>query len=814
MVSPLLSLLLLFGSPLPAGAPLPECSLTVRVHSDAGQTLDSAQIQLSKPGVDGLLPTTRKDGSFFFQVEPGTYTLKVRRPGFEPAEHTVTLTQGQSRDLDVTLDFEGVYERIAVAERRQDSTVFKLATSLHETPRAVTVVDEHQIRERNFRSVNDTFAYTPGYAVNSYRTGGYHFYARGYRMGPEDTRIDGFSGVNAGGRYSSSLFGIEQVVLLRGPAGLLYGATGAPGGMVNMVTKKPSEVAATRLDVRTATYAGNGVDLGDRNTGGLELDSTGRLDASGRVLYRVLGLAENAAYFTDGVEDENRALNLTLTVNLDQEQRFRLSPTVQWTRFDRPNGGGIVFSPSTSLTTNDGLEGPIHLDDLSPLSVNTSVGGGLDETVQLGFQFQADFTPELRLNASYRAINYDTHIDQYAPTVSTAAQRALLQEGRVMRTHSISDTERRYDSADLNTTYEFGGERGWRSLFQLGLNSRVSSTRGTSPSGSVPGAQSPIDIYTGEVFGPLDDTYPALTFNPWSDTTTWNGYLQNQTSFADGKVVTTLGLGYGQVRPESRAAQNSDLMPNAAVVYNLSRQLALFASYANSFSPTDPEAQDAAGNSNVFDPEDGTNLEVGFKLDQANGSSLQFSVFKNELNNDLVQSATNDLNPNGVRYYEQVGTREAQGAELSANGRIKGLQLAASVSYLDATYTGEGPAGSPNLPLPGTRAEKAPEWSTSLWLAYDLDRTVRGLSANLGWIWSDERLGSNRGRTETEPDPLMLPSYHRLDLGLSYALPVGVDLQLNLQNLTDELIFVNGSTGSSLEVAAPRTLNLRVGYRF
>lgn len=806
--------LLLFGSPL-VSAPLPECHLVVRVHSDGGQDLDSAQIQLARPGKHGLLPSARKDGAYEFDVEPGTYTLMVSRPGFEPAQHTLTLAQGQHRDLDVVLHFEGVFERISVAERRQDSTVFKLATSLHETPRAVTVVDEQQIRERNLRSVNDTFAYTPGYAVNSYRTGGYHFYARGYRMGPEDTRIDGFAGVNAGGRYSSSLFGIEQVVLLRGPAGLLYGATGAPGGLVNLVTKRPSDAAMTRLDLRTSTYAGNGVDFGDRNTGGLELDTTGRLDANGRVLYRVLGLAEHAAYFTDGVEDENRALNLTLTVNLDQEQRFRLTPTVQWTRFDRPNGGGIVFSPSTSLTTNDGHDGPINLNDLSPLSVNTSVGGGLDEIKQFGFQFNADFTDQLRLNAAYRTINYDTHIDQYAPTVSTAAQRALLQQGRVMRTHAISDTERRYDNADLNTTYEFGGDRSWRSLVQLGLNSKVSATRGTTPSGPAPGAQSPIDIYTGEVFGPLDDTYPSLTWNPWSDTTSWNGYLQNQTSFADGKFVTTLGMGYGQVRPEGSPSQNSELMPNAAVVYNPSRQLALYASFANSYNPTDPEAQDAAGNSNAFDPEQGTNLEIGFKLDQTAGRrSIQFSLFSNELDNDLVQSATNDLNPNGVRYYEQVGTRESKGAELSLSDSFGDLQLAASVSYLDATYTGAGPVGAPNLPLPGTRAEKAPEWSTSLWLAYDLERHLRGLSANLGWIWSDERLGSNRGRTATEPDPLVLPSYHRLDLGLNYALPVGIDLQLNLQNLTDELIFVNGSTGSSLELAAPRTLNLRAGYRF
>ena len=84
--------------------------------------------------------------------------------------------------------------------------------------------------------------YVPGTSQNSYRNGSYHFYSRGYRMGPEDTRLDGFPGINVGGGgFGASTFGVEEIVALRGPAGLIYGQSGSPGGLINLVSKRPKE---------------------------------------------------------------------------------------------------------------------------------------------------------------------------------------------------------------------------------------------------------------------------------------------------------------------------------------------------------------------------------------------------------------------------------------------------------------------------------------------------------------------------------------------------------------------------------------------
>jgi outer membrane receptor protein involved in Fe transport len=144
------------------------------------------------------------------------------------------------------------------------------------------------------------------------------------------------------------------------------------------------------------------------------------------------------------------------------------------------------------------------------------------------------------------------------------------------------------------------------------------------------------------------------------------------------------------------------------------------------------------------------------------------------------------------------------------------VSVEGSLSYLDAIYTGAGPSSAgASLPIPGSRAEKSPEWSASLLSRYTrTEGRLRGLGATLGVAWQAERLGSNGARTVSAPDPLVLPAFSRVDAALFYRVGERTSIGLNVENLLDELIFVNGSVGSSIEVAAPRTLSLRVGYRF
>ncbi|MEJ7709062.1 MAG: TonB-dependent receptor [Pyrinomonadaceae bacterium] len=163
------------------------------------------------------------------------------------------------------------------------------------------------------------------------------------------------------------------------------------------------------------------------------------------------------------------------------------------------------------------------------------------------------------------------------------------------------------------------------------------------------------------------------------------------------------------------------------------------------------------------------------------------------------------------------GPRRSRSAEVTLEAQpTQSWHLTGAVSYLDAIYTGEAPASAlATAAIPGSRAEKSPRWSYNLWNRYDrAEGTLKGFGAGLGLTWQDERLGGNGARTRIAPDPLLLPSFTRVDAALFYRLNDRVDFSLNFENMLNNLIFVSGTVGSGLEIAAPRTVSFRTGYRF
>jgi iron complex outermembrane recepter protein len=766
-------------------------------------------------------------GFSFGELPDGKYLLSVEKEGFTRVEREIVLSAATPQNAEMTMTAGAVSESVTIvmdsAEAAVESTL-KLPVSIHETPRSVTVIGEERIREQNFRQVSDVLNYVPGTTQNSYRNGSYHFYARGYRMSPEDTRVDGFVGVNVGsGGFGASMFGIEETVVLRGPAGLVYGASGSPGGFINLVSKKPKENYFSRLDLRGGGYTGNGVSFSERPMIGVDFDSTGKIFGSDRFAYRTLLTIENMNYFSRDTLDRNRYANASVSIKLDGEGRYVLTPSVQWTRYHRPYGGGVVASPTTSLRTNDGLD-RINRDDLSPLDVNLSDGRRIEETAWGALDFRGVVTDKLRVSAAYRYISFDTDINSYTPQVTSAAQIAALRnQNLVSRIQAKSLTERNYNNFSADAVYEWKNAGWWRNTTQAGFYERVLDSRATAAQGPVPAAQSPINIYTGVALAPLRDTFPAIAFGAWGRDIVWNGFVQNRTSLDNGRWSVTLGLNYGQNNPAVGATRKSDLMPNASVVFNATPELAVYASYSTSFNPTDPDLEDAAGNRGTFSPTIGKNYELGAKYDLLNRRlNLAFAVFQNQVENALVQSDLNVLNPRGNRFYVPAGTRRARGAEFTGEFQVRqDLRVSAGVSYLDAIYkgfpTGLTSGGQPpaTSPLPDSRAEKSPRWSSNVYARYDRrEGYLKGFGAGVGVIFQGERLGSNGARTFAAPDPLVLPSFTRVDTAVFYRLNKFVNFAFNVENLFDEVIFVNASVGSSIEVAAPRTTTFRTTFNF
>ncbi len=748
----------------------------------------------------------------------GGYRLIAGKAGFAIWRQSVTV-KGEWASVDLLMQPEALkqsIEVVATADLASES-VMKMPTTLHETPRAMSAFSAGELRERNVRSIPELLAFVPGMSPNSYRNGGYHVYARGFRMLPEDTRVDGFPGVSLSGGYGASLFGIEQAVVLRGPARLLYGANTSPGGMINLISRRPQPLRSTRLDLRTGSYAGTGVSIAERPCASFDFDSTGAVTGNGRVLYRALFTAENQNYFTRDVLDRHRIGNLAMTFKLDRLGLYSITPRFQYGHSVRPAGGGIVRSPTTSLSASDGISGPINAFDLSPHDVNPSAGLQKYQSSQTGFDFRAVPMRRWTANLSYRYLRNDRHINQWTPQVTSAVQIALLRDRfQVQRSQSRSEADNRYQNVDVNTAYEFEGSS-WRNAVMVGAYTRVASARSSSLLGVAPSAAFPINIYTGIGETPVD-RYPGLLMGNWADTTKWNGYFQNRASVLRNKLVFTLGLGYGQSHPGGSPVGKGALLPDYSALFNLTQSLAVYGSYSTSFNPIEPTLQSIAGALGAFNPTVGANYEFGTKFDTPGRRvSTTLSYFKNSISNALVQSGVNDVNANGVRYYVEAGTRKGKGVEMTSDVRVmRGVFLTTAVSYIDSIYTGAGPASAAGtLAIPGSRAEKTPKWAWNARANYERSEgRFAGFGVNIGLLWQDQRHGSNGPRTFSAPDPLMLPAYLRTDASLSYRFNSHVDCALNVENLMDRRIYLNATTGSSIEMAPPRTLTMRIGYRF
>lgn len=728
------------------------------------------------------------------------------------------------------LESVSVKGKKAMGGKVRTQSILKDEATLHETPRSASLLDAKSLQEKNLTTVNETFDYALGFARNTNVAGGYHFYARGNRMTPTDTRVDGFGGINGGGDFSASLFGIDQVVLLRGPAGLLYGKSGSPGGLVNLITKKPVHKEFGEVSVKLGPWhtsqAGQNADA----VYGVDYDAGGSISRDGRILYRTTLTHSNSGSITANAGTEELGFMSSLTLLLDKSGDHRLTPQVQYIRDDRKYGDGLVVAPHTSLSTKDG-NSFVNLKGMSPLWINLYQGGRVDEQFVAGFDWSSQLPANMEWNLSYRFRAYDTDMNVFQPVASTLKWDAKANAYTIQRAQTKTITDRWNHGLDFNLGKEFVVENLLRNKTMMGANLWRS---GTDRSATATGAnQSALNLSTGSAAA-LVDSNLTLKDAFTTDTRSWNSYLSNQTALSwNGReqLILSVSLGYAlekNDRDYSRTGIDPDTVkglvqitdwrygkptPNVGLLWNVLPEWALYGSYSTSYALVDGSYQDKNGETGNFEPETGMSYETGIKYDAQNGKwSAALALFQSNRTDVLVQSATTDLNSNGVRYYVQKDDegRQSKGVDFEIQARpMNGFSTQWGLSYLHSRNL-----SSTDAVTHWSDADKVSEWSGFSWNRYDFQTGVlKGLGFALGGTYQGDRLSTTV--TTAAPDPLILPWYLRADAAVFYQVNRKLDLALNVQNLgNDKEIVVSGTTGVGLELASPRNYSLRATYHF
>src|SRR5690606_34465404 len=159
-----------------------------------------------------------------------------------------------------------------------------------ETPFSSTVVTAADIENRQVSKLGDVFALDASVSDNSSASGAWASYltVRGLPLDWQNSfRIDGKPFVSYVTTLPYEQF--ERIDLLKGASGFMYGF-GAPGGMLNYVTKKPTDepVRTLTLGYTSQSLLRESVDLG------------GRAGDDGRFGYRLNATHEEGTTYNDG----------------------------------------------------------------------------------------------------------------------------------------------------------------------------------------------------------------------------------------------------------------------------------------------------------------------------------------------------------------------------------------------------------------------------------------------------------------------------------------------------------------------------------
>jgi catecholate siderophore receptor len=127
-----------------------------------------------------------------------------------------------------------------------------MPATIQDTPQAVSVIDAAQLKAQGINSLEQALRNVPGITVAIGEGGtlnGDQFKIRGFDS-KDDVYVDGLRDF---GVYTRDSFNYEEVQVLKGPSGAMFGR-GTTGGVINTLSRRPRVEDFNSVDL----YAGNG----------------------------------------------------------------------------------------------------------------------------------------------------------------------------------------------------------------------------------------------------------------------------------------------------------------------------------------------------------------------------------------------------------------------------------------------------------------------------------------------------------------------------------------------------------------------------
>ena len=659
-------------------------------------------------------------------------------------------------------------------------------------PQSIQVIGNEIIEQQQAIRMSEVIKNVNGVYVGSARGGAQEsFFSRGYDMSANNMFKNGFR-FNSGSIPEVS--SLEKVEVLKGSAALLFGNV-APGGILNMVTKTPSFKKGGEIAMQLGSYSFYKPSI----------DIYGPLNDN--IAYRFTGSYENSESFRNNVTKERYYFNPSFLFKVSAKTEIIVQGDYLHDDWTPDFGTGIIAKKIVELPRSTYL--------------GATWSNGQTKHATLSTLVKHDFNSNWKLNFNTSFQNFDRTskgTERIQPATNGNWSRPLAQNQNLeqiigeqfsiqgyFKTGKIKhqlftgiDMEYAFTQAYTFTfspsTYGSGNIFDFENFDQGGAIPDATSTR------IVKTDTNRFGIYAQDLIS-LTDKFKVLAGIRWS----WQ----------EAHVLTTDVLKTTSTDAPKR--KDVAFTPKLGLVFQPAKNISLFASYSNSFTPNTGTTADLK----AIEPSIIDQYEVGIKKDFWRGMlSTNLTVYQ-ITNSNLAQTA--EFKADGSSNIDTSikvlsGETTSKGVEFDIIANpVKGLNIIAGYSYNDMRYTKT--SGTKGSFIVGDRLARTPANTANLSFFYTAQSGIfRGVSVGTLGNYIGKRVGGWNNQIDQSlangiyDREIPLSAYTTIDLSLGYSLKK-FSILCRLSNITNVLNYTVHEN-YSVNPTAPRQLLTSLKYKF
>lgn len=669
----------------------------------------------------------------------------------------------------------------------------KLEQSVKETPQSISVVTSQRIEDSGWSTIDQAITQTTGMTVQSTGNVNANFYSRGFEVAVQKDGMN--AGYATGGeREIESLAMYEKIEVQRGAAGLLTGA-GQPGGVVNLVRKKPLEQDQISVALKAGSW----------NTWGATFDISQTFLADDRLRGRFVADYEDKEYFYDVAKNENVALYGIMEYDLLPSTTLSFGVTYE-RREAVPEITGVPRNA-------DGSDSKLDKTKYLGAAWNNWEIDSYSLFAGVEHHFNEDWS--LKLNGQYenRILNY---------------QRAFYDPKSLNLETQVFDKLTGYYSGDMKIK-DFGFDFALNGQFQaLGRSHEVmigyTMQRIEEPRPWL--SLDPIQIppVSLEDFDPHSVVRPDMPHVPTTtqrETTQKAFYAMTRLNPIEPLHVI-IGARLGNWKFANRViatGKNTStyedkniLTPYGGVVYDLTDQLSVYASYADTFRV---QANNYTFQGDTLDPAVGANYEFGVKQELWEGKALlTAAVFRIDEDNRALEDANHPKpcvgSPSAGACYINAGKVRSQGFETEFTGELlDNLHLTVGYTFNKTEYLNDSKFQSGD-----SYSTFTPKHLLKLWGSYTLPFYDQRLTVGGGVNLQSETKNITQNAAKEQID-IVQSGYGLWSAFANYKVSDQINIGFNINNIFDKTYYKQlGSLSSGNYYGDPRNfmITLRAKY--